>query len=415
MKRNYFRESLAVIFALILFAAQVTVSAADINTASEGARNIAAPYYAKAKERAKTFIEFWTYGDHGEHHAEVVAVKSQEAADAVERAAFGNPSYSSIDRIELAVAAFMHDTGMDGGTFKDYTEGNSLRKDHSLNSAIHVLENRDAIAALGVNPDMVAVDCMGHSKSCSGVRDLTSHEQWTDCFNRIDDAVELYNKKHPDNKIYFDKSSWTTGETFTKPSEKDSKKIVEVYVFNREALARTASTVSALRLGDANREESNYPYAQTGDKFEVDFDSYVSDAKDWKEEVKQAKVFMIDEHGKRTSFLTKGIDDSGTQRMYRAGEGNLLMSCAYNPQTRNVREVFVVRYGKSFPLCTQACIEERLEELDTMKNLPSEAHIIISGDYSARDKRRIAKTYEKYCRDATRKHQFPVTFEFKAV
>ena len=369
MKRNYFRESLAIIFAVIIFAAQITVSAADIDI----------------------------------------------AADAVEKAALGNPSYSSIDRIELSVSAFMHDTGMDGGTFKDYTEGNSLRKDHSLNSAIHVLENRDAIAALGINPDMVAVNCMGHSKSCSGVRDLTSHEQWTDCFNRIDNAVELYNKKYPNNKIYFDKSYWTTGETFTKPSEKDPKKIVEVYIFNREALARTAAVLSALRLGDANREESNYPYSQTGYKFEVDFNSYVSNAKYWKSEITKAKIFFIDENGNRISFLKKGIDDSGYQRMYIAGEGNLLMSCAYNPKTRNVREIFIVRYGKSFPLCTQACIEERLEELDTMKNLPSEAHIIISGNYSAREKKSIAKTYEKYCRDATRKHQFSVTFEFKAV
>ncbi|MBR5913363.1 MAG: hypothetical protein IKZ58_03220 [Selenomonadaceae bacterium] len=414
MNKNFLRNGLATIFALVIFVAQFTVSAADINVASEVAKTIAAPYYARAKERAKTFVELRAYSDHGEHHAELVAVKSQEAADAVEKAAFGNPSYSSIDRVELEVASFMHDTGMDGGTFKDYTEGNSLRKDHPLNSAIHVLENRDAIAALGVNPDMVAVDCMGHSKSTSGIRNLTSHEQWTDCFNRIDAAVELYNKKYPNNKIYFDKSYWTTGETFTKPSEKDPKKIVEVYVLNREMLARTASTVSALRLGDANREESNYPYAQTGAKFEVDFDSYVSDAKDWKSEITKAKIFMIDENGKRTSLLTKGVDDSGYDRMYRAGEGNLLMSCAYNSKTRNVCEIFKVIDGKSFPLCTQKCIEERLEELDTMKNLPVEAHIIISGNYSARDKNRIAKTYEKYCKDATRKHQFSVTFEFKA-
>ena len=85
MKRNYFRESLAIIFAVIIFAAQITVSAADIDI----------------------------------------------AADAVEKAALGNPSYSSIDRIELSVSAFMHDTGMDGGTFKDYTERFGKSRRHS--------------------------------------------------------------------------------------------------------------------------------------------------------------------------------------------------------------------------------------------------------------------------------------------
>ena len=31
----------------------------------------------------------------------------------------------------------------------------------------------------------VAFVCLGHSKSCSGVRDLTSAQQWTDSMNRL--------------------------------------------------------------------------------------------------------------------------------------------------------------------------------------------------------------------------------------
>ncbi|MBR4641664.1 MAG: HD domain-containing protein [Selenomonadaceae bacterium] len=397
----------AFLFTWLFLFAQI-VSATGLDTI----KNISAEYYANGKARAWQFVELRTYSDHGTHHAALVAIKSKEAADAIERAGFGNVWYSSIDRLELEVAAIMHDTGMDGGKFKTYTDGNTLRKDHSLNSAIHVLENREAIATLGVNVDAVALDCMGHSKSCSGVRDLTSREQWTDCFNRIDSAVELYNQKFPNAQIYFDKSTWTNGDTYQKPSEKNPKQLVEIYNFNRETLARSAATIAALRLGDANREAAQFPYTQGGETIEVDFDSYVTPAKTWRDEIAKAKIFMIDENGTRTSLLTQGVDTNGFGRMYMSGEGNLSMSCEFNSKTQNVREVFKVLHGTSFPLSTQECIEERLGELDTMKKFPVEAHIIIVGDYSKLDKKKISRTYERYCREATRKHQFPVTFEF---
>ena len=384
------------LFACLLVFAQV-VSAADL----DAVKNISAKYYAHAQEVAKHFVELRTYSDHGIHHAALVAVKSQEAADAIEAANFGNVYYSSIDRRELEIAAYMHDTGMDGGAFKTYADGNALRKDHSLNSAIHVLENREAIAALGVNVDSVALDCMGHSKSCSGVRDLTSHEQWTDCFNRIDEAVDLYNQKFPAAQIYFDKSAWTTGETYSNA----------VYKFNRETLARSAATIAALRLGDANREAAQFPYTQGGEIIEVDFDSYVTPAKDWHAEIAKAKIFIVDSKGTRTSLLTQGVDTAGFGRMYMSGEGNLSMSCEFNPETQNLREVFEIHHGKSFPLSTQNCIEERLGELDTIKKFPVEAHIKILGDYSKLDKKKIFRMYSRYCRDAQRKHRFPVTFE----
>ena len=389
----------ALLFAWLFLFAQV-VSAAEV----DAVKNLSAKYYANAREVAKQFVELRTYSDHGTHHAELVAVKSKEAADAIDAANFGNPWYSSINRRELEIAAYMHDTGMDGGQFKTYNDGNALRKDHSLNSAIHVLENREAIAAMGVNVDMLALDCMGHSKSCSGVRDLTSWEQWTDCFNRIDEAVKLYNQKFPAAQIYFDKSTWTDGTTYQRGSK-------IIYNFNRETLARSAAVIAALRIGDANREAAQFPYTQTGDIIEVNFDSYVTPAKDWHAEIAKAKIFMVDANGNRTSLLTQGVDTNGFGRMYMAGEGNLSMSCEFNPETQNVREVFKIFHGTSFPLSTQNCIEERLGELDTMKKFPVEAHIKIVGDYSKVDKKKIFRTYSRYCRDAQRKHQFPVTFE----
>lgn len=408
MLKKFFAATLLVLTLVFAQAAQ----AMSFAMATDGAKDLSNKYYARAREIAKKYVELRTYSDHGGAHAALVAVKSQEAADVVMRADFANPWYSSIDKRELQIAAYMHDTGMDGGDFKDYTDGNALRKDHSLNSAIHVLENRAEIEQFGVNVDAVALDCMGHSKSCSGVRDLTSWEQWTDCFNRIDAAVELYNQKFPAAPIYFDKSTWTDGKKYQRPSEKNPKQLVEVYAFNREALARSAATIAALRLGDANREAAQYPYTQTGAKIEIDFDSYVPTAKTWRDEIAKAKIFMVYEDGTRTSLLEQGVDTAGFGRMYMSGEGNLSMSCEFNPQTKNLREVFCVLNGASFPLSTQECIEERLGELDTMKKFPVEAHIQIVGDYSKVDKKKITRTYERYCRAAPRKHQFPVTFEF---
>lgn len=393
----------AILLAWLIILAQ-TAQAMSFAMATDGAKDISNKYYFRAHEVAKQFAELRTYSDHGGAHAALVAIKSQQAADALDRANFANPWYSTIDRRELQVAAYMHDTGMDGGNFKTYTDGNALRKDHSLNSAVHVLENRAAIAELGVNVDMVALDCMAHSKSCSGVRDLTSWEQWTDCFNRIDEAVALYNKKFPAAQIYFDKSAWTDGKTYQRGEKK-------IYVFNREALARSASVIAALRLGDANREAAQFPYTQGGESIEVDFDSYVAPAKDWHAEISKAKIFIVDESGNRTSLLS-GIDAAGFGRMYMSGEGNLSMSCEYNLKTENLREVFKIFHGASFILSTQECIEERLGELDTMKKFPVEAHIKILGDYSKLERKKISRAYEKYCRDAQRKHQFPVTFEF---
>ena len=90
------------------------------------------------------------------------------------------------------------------------------------------------ILALGVNVDSVALDCMLHSKSCSGVRDLTSAEQWTECFNRIDEAVVNYNAKFPQNRIYFDKSTWTDGSMVTIELAQNPGTYISIYTFKKD-------------------------------------------------------------------------------------------------------------------------------------------------------------------------------------
>ena len=388
------------------------VQAADIDVVSSQAEQIAKPYYDKAQRRALEFKELYTYSDHGLHHAKTVADKSQDAANAINKVVNKNENYSEIDKVELRVAAYLHDTGMDGGDFKDYKNGNELRKDHSLNSAIHVLENRLKILALGVNVDAVALDCMLHSKSCSGVRDLTSAEQWTECFNRIDEAVVNYNAKFPQNRIYFDKSTWTDGSMVTIESAQNPGKYISIYTFKKDAMAKTAATAAALRLGDANREAAKYPYTQSGEKIKIDFDSYVRKVDTWLEEVKNAKITLTDVKGKERPLSSVSEDKNGYDRMYMTGEGNLSMDCVYNPKTKAVQERFKVLNGASFPLATQQCIEERLEELDTMKGLPVEVEIQMSvKSANKKDLKKAKKLYTRYCKLSKKRHGYPVKLE----
>ena len=383
------------------------VSAADFDEQSRRSMAAASKYYERGRQRALEFKELRTYSDHGVNHAELVAIKSQAAADAIDQAIGKNIYYSEVDRLELQIAALWHDTGMDGGTFKDYPDGNKLRKDHSLNSAIHVLENRSLMDSLGVDPDCVALDCMLHSKSCSGVRDLTSLADWNECFTRIAAAVDAYNEKYPEALIYFDTSTWTDNADVSDPNL--------LYSFNREMMARTASIAAALRLGDANREAAQYPYTQGGERIEVDFDSYVRDVDSWEEEVSTADVRLINDRGEVLSLKETPLDSKGYDRLYSAGEGNLSMDCVYNPKSRAVQEQFRVHNAMSFPLATQQCIEERLGELDTFKHLRVEGAIFIdASDLDRADQKRLKKIYRQYCKRAKKQHGFTVRLYFNS-
>ncbi|MBR1581345.1 MAG: HD domain-containing protein [Selenomonadaceae bacterium] len=397
--RSLISRALSITLLLIVAILNV-VSAEDFDDQSRRAMEVASKYYERGRERAWEFKELRTYSDHGINHANLVAIKSQQAADIINMVLEARPNvyYAPVDRYELQIAALFHDTGMDGGTFKDYPDGNKLRKDHSLNSAIHVLENRSLMEELDVDADRVALDCMLHSKSCSGVRDLTSVADWNECFTRIDQAVNAYNEKYPEAVIYFDTSDWTDNPDV----------LVEgaTYSFNRAAMAQTASIAAALRIGDANREAAQYPYTQGGERIEVDFDSYARDADTWQDEVKNADVSLINERGDVLSL--KG-SSNGYDKLYSAGEGNLSMACVYDNRKRAFEEVFMVHHAMSFPRATQECIEERLGELDTMKHLPVQAAIRIDGSGLDRSElQRLKKSYRQYCKAAKKKHGFAV-------
>ncbi|NLO38237.1 MAG: HD domain-containing protein [Ruminiclostridium sp.] len=388
----------------------------DLLELTEQVTRMTKPYHDKAGEVAKKSPDLKTYRDHREEHVMQVAEKSQMTADAFEKVAQDHPSYSdSIDRKELQVAALFHDTGMDGGYNADPDNGNGIRKEHSLNSAIHVLENRESIEELGVNPNLVAVDCMAHSKSCSGISDLTDKIQWTECLDKIDAAVDEYNKAHPDKHITFDKSALTNGEYHMEDREVEDKatgkveiESKKVYEFNEQQLGKSASTAAALRISDANRDAPENPKTQAGEDITVDPVSFKKNAVNWEDEISEVRVQISGE------LLDNKNDPGGFGRMYSVGEGNLSsLNCAYDETRGQLTETFTVKDGSSFPKCTQNCIKERFKEFETISGIDYSPVIEFEGSYSTEMRADIEKTYNEFKDIALDRYGINIQLSFK--
>ena len=216
----------------------------DIGEIRENTKELTKQDYEDARETAQKRPDgLGNYTDHTEAHVEQVADKSREAANSIETSIdkggfIDEDTYAKnrddpnrvnfeggVDKKTLESAAISHDTGMKEGGFVLDKEGNivrdengnakkaetsdEIRKNHSLNSAVNLLEKREEYEKMGVDADEAAALCMAHSKSSSGVKDLNSKEDWSKCFDRIDSAVEEYNKDKPDDqKISFDRTKF---------------------------------------------------------------------------------------------------------------------------------------------------------------------------------------------------------------
>ena len=231
-------------------------------------RSVAGAHYENGKAVwSKLGIqELESYKEHNDiqnGHIEKVRVKSVEAADVL-KTHFNQNDYNglyspNIDKRTVEVMSIYHDTGMDGNIkAEDYAaereayisneqirakyifdtvsekekaaielgepfnrdveevkandkferEGfeNHFRTNHSLESAIHVLRDRESISKLDVSVDEVALGCLVHSKSNSGLRNIASEDDWRVAIGRLQDRVNEYNQNYPDEQIHFDSS-----------------------------------------------------------------------------------------------------------------------------------------------------------------------------------------------------------------
>lgn len=255
----------------------------------------------------------------------------------------------------MAAAALYHDTGMDGGDKYLPADGNGIRKNHPMSSAIHVLANREALENDGCNADQVAALSLLHSKSCSGVKNLADNEQIEGAFDKLQAEVNDYNSTHPDAPISFDRAS------------------IDVEKFKYNA--------ASLRLGDAYGHDSSSTKTQSGGYYDIDFepDSYLPHEEwgeeYWKDEIKGSKL-VFHENRDTSCMIDDSNDPDGYTRMYQFGEGNITAMHSAVGSGSEFESVIAVNNGMAKPYCTQECILERLKELKTTNELFSHSTTI---------------------------------------
>ncbi|MBU5227047.1 hypothetical protein KQI36_10390 [Clostridium senegalense] len=325
------------------------------------------PYCNQAREVAKCDAEGRAYTGHTEKHVVQVAEKSQETADALE-SVIGKGTLSDkatlernenepnrvnfgfgIDRNILETAALSHDTGMSGGYKITETNGedgqphydvsecknfNDIRSNHSLNSAINVLGNREQYNNMGFSNeqvDIIAAECMAHSKSNSGVKDLNSKEDWGKCFDKIDATVQAYNEEYPGQEISFNRSAFEQ---------------------NYEKLGQLATSALALRIGDVSRDSHPNDEAQSGEKVHVDRSTINDNVNSRENEVANADVKIADDN-----------IESQKSREVHVGEQNITENHTSLDDNGKVTHKITINDMNSGKLCTQAAIQEHIGEM----------------------------------------------------
>ena len=348
--------------------------------------SITQPYYQQSGELAKNSEIGRVFTDHKEKHIKMVVEKSLETGEAIRSAVEGGYSGnnsgenrvsfgSDIDKTTLEGAALSHDTGMSGngyalkpltdengkqlkdengkkmyektddGSYAVYPESNSdfneVRDNHSLNSALNVLVNRELYKEAGYSDeqiDKIAAECMAHSKSSSGVSDLNSREDWSDCFDRIDSAVDVYNYDHPNAQISFVRSNLES---------------------DPDVLGLLASETLALRIGDVSRDSFADAEAQSGESVHVDRSSLNNHAGSITGELENASI-TVGENNDRVM--------SEKSRQVHAGEQNIVENHTYSGTDRMLAHVITVADGSSAPKCTQEAIGDHLGEFTSAKD-----------------------------------------------
>lgn len=336
-------------------------------------KDLAEPHYENGKKIAGHIESLNSYKEH--HlleggHIEKVHDRSLEAADVITEYLEKNTDQSlysaNIDYKTLEVMALYHDTGMDGNIpeseydiqkeLYDKTEKaekiafeDTFRKYHSLESAIHVLRDRGQLEGKGVNADEVAVGCLLHSKSCSGVRDLEDPSQWKEAIKRLQDRVNEYNEQHPEEQISFDSSFL----------------LDEKGEFNQEKLSEMRTECLCLRVGDGNGHDELSRVSQNGKEISFDLENYefAESDKGWRDEITRGEVWIDGQ------MLDNANDPSGFGRMYNLGEGNLKKMSMESGPDGQIVQVFEISHINSYPYCTQECIEERLKEFITAPSM----------------------------------------------
>lgn len=316
--------------------------------------------YVENAKLARNNRHLRSYTDHGFRHQgqvmEAAPKVSSALSEGIARGKLDDKVFSekTVPK-DFDAAAALHDTGLGGddliaydrkagkitgisGDERSIAFGKTVRKNHPLNSALYALQHRESLENQGINVDKVAAECFVHSKSASGIYDLTRASgkgSWDEAFSILDDAVSFHNEKHPGNEISFDRNAFDLRQTRT------------------EALA--------LRISDANR-CTDFPGSLfSGERLQAPSlkkgltvqDAYA--ARGIKEEA-QCYDLMTDSGRKIPS----------NSKVFLLGEGNVSRcSMTFDKGENKFKESIFIHDGSAYPRCTQRSISDRLGEIGT--------------------------------------------------
>ncbi len=201
--------------------------------------------------------------------------------------------------------------------------------------------NRDEFKELDYSDediDKMALACMVHSKSNSGVHDLNSIADWSAGFDRMDSLVAAWNADHKDNQISFDRT----------PFENSTEK-----------LGILASETLALRVGDVSRDSGPEAEAQSGEAVHVDRDSINDMGGTIEKEVQDADITIGDKNEDVPSVKSRQV---------HVGEQNITENHTYVGTDYSIIHEITVADGCSAPECTQEAVTDHLGELNSAKD-----------------------------------------------
>lgn len=357
------------------------------------ASNATKKHYDKATEVANDpkNRSLVTYTSHGEDHIAQVIEKTNQAADAIDQMSGENGLYSEpVDRKMMLVAAQFHDTGMDGGD-QNYPDGDTIRGNHALNSSLHLLENRDEIEAMGVNPDQAALLIFAHTKSKSGINDLGNPDDWTEGLDRVEKAVNEYNERNPDHPIKFDRDNVFGGEPTT------------------ENIKQMAASTAALRLGDANR-EANIPLrAQGGGEYKIE-QMPPRGTKSAGEEIAGSKITIKTEDGvvhelSADDDLISQVPGWEYSKQVVLGERNMSRAdTKYDKDSDSLVEHITLGSGHDVPWSTSEALLERCGELATINGTPRKLKVTLTGiNNNGEVPDNVRDAYKQMCKEVRTK------------
>ena len=356
--------------------------------------------YSDGEKTAIKDVDYLSdFTNHTKEHFVMVADKSAEIMDtfgkAIKNGTFQktntfeknaqdsdriNFGLGTIDDADLLLASIYHDCGMKAGGYvldkegnvvldefgnpKKASDGNDIRKNHALNSAIILLADRDFWKDIDVDIDAACLLCFAHSKSTSGVKDLSRKSDWVIGFNKLDRTIKAYNSEH-EKKIYFNRERF----------EKDDN-----------LLSNLTTAALSLRLGDVSRDSGKHAKSQSGAEIVVYKSTVNSSANDAPGEAQNARVYNY-----RTGYVK-----SLFSRQIHVGEQNNVLNHTLLDENNKVYHEMTINDGNYAPYCTFQNVIEHCGEIESAPDADIYIRIVFNNDVTEKYKKVYDKMRQAY-------------------